>query len=163
MMASTADRFRSTLASPLPGVSAEAWERFYRLLAVQPDNAVSRSGGLGSYDLRPRRLVEIGIGCNLRSIRTDRRGARVYVCDFVAPLTREKFLSNPVTQYCALSRSMVAYHRALAEGDIARPEGLSLAGALALLHVGGRGGLKAWPDNLFPKTHALLERVRGVF
>lgn len=162
-MSAVIARFRSTLASPLPGVSPEAWERFYRLLAVQPDNAVSPSGGLGSYDLRPRRLVEIGIGCNLRSVRTDRQGGRVYACDFVAPLTQEKFLSNPVTQYCALSRSMVAYHRALTEGEIEKPEGLSLAGALALLHVGGRGGLKAWPDNLFPKTRTLVERARGVF
>lgn len=160
--AMAATRFKSILASPLPGVSAEAWARFYHALDVQPIDAVSAFGGLGSYDLRPRRLVELGLGENLRSERTSARGARVYVCDFVAPLSRDKFLSNPVTQYMALSRSMVGYHRQLQGGELARPAGMSLSGALAILHRGGRGALGAFPD-LFQHTRALYERARGAF
>jgi hypothetical protein len=158
----TAGRFRSTLASPLPGVSPDAWARFVMAMDVQPIQAVSKSGGFGSYDLRPRRLVEMGVGCNLRSERTTSDGGRVYACDFIPPLTRERFLANPVTQYQALSRSMVLYFRALTSGEIRRPDGVSLAGALAILHIGGKGALGTWPD-LFDHTRALYEKARGAF
>lgn len=161
-MMAAADRFRSTLTSPLPGVSAEAWARFYHALDVQPIDAVSASGGLGSYDLRPRRLVELGLGCRLRSRRTAPGGARVYVCDFVPPLSQRAFLHNPVTQYQVLVRSMVGYHQKLQSGELVRPDGVSLAGALAILHRGGRGALARFPD-LFPDTRALYERAQGAF
>ena len=169
-----ASRFRATLASPLPGVPAEAWERFAQELALMPDprdpaklvprpmGAVSESGGLGAYDMRPRRLVELGLGRNLRSVHPKPGGARFHICDFVLPLTQDAYLGNPLTQYLALTRSMKRYHADLVSGALPRPEGVSLGGALAILHRGGRGALTAWPD-LFPDTRALCERARGAF
>lgn len=152
---------RATLASPLPGVSPEQWRRFYAALDVQPCRAVSASGGFGSYDMRPRRLVELGLGQNLRGIRT-RAGRQAWSCDFVPPFTLEKFLTNPVTQYQVLCLSVKGHHKELTSGEIARPEGISLAGALAVLHRGGKGALRAFPD-LFDDTRRLYERAQGAF
>lgn len=154
-------RFRSTLASPLPGVTAEAWARFYPALDVQPIGAVSASGGLGSYDLRPRRLVELGLATNLRGGRTP-SGRQAWTCDLLPPLSRHSFLANPVTQYMVLSRSMLRYHAQILSGELLRPDGVSLAGALSILHRGGRGALAAFPD-LFDDTRALYEKARGAF
>jgi hypothetical protein len=155
-------RFRSALArSPIPGVSDGAWARFVHALEVQPIRAVSESGGCGAYDLRPRRLVELGYAEDLRLERTQ-GGRQVYACRFKAPWTQDRFLADPVAQAAALRRSMVLYHEDLQGGAIRRPDGVSLAGALAILHRGGRGALEAWPD-LFHHTRALYEAAQGAF
>jgi hypothetical protein len=156
-----ARRFSAVLPSPLDGVSDLNWASFVRALEVQPVKTVSESGGLGAYDMRPRRLVEIGYGCNLHTARTD-AGRQVYECDFREPWSREKFLSDIMAQYRVLSHSMALYRKELASGVIAQPEGVSLAGALAILHVGGKGALRAWPD-LFENTRARYEAAQGAF
>jgi hypothetical protein len=61
-----------------------------------------------------------------------------------------------------LARSLGLYHELLRAGDIARPAGVSLAGALAILHRGGRGALRKWPD-VFSDTRALFEAAQGAF
>jgi len=69
-MNSTAQRFTSGPESPLRGIRREAWYVFYRGLEVHPSsNVISESGGLGMYDIRPRRLVELGYATGLRSLR----------------------------------------------------------------------------------------------
>jgi hypothetical protein len=155
------NRFSSLPPSPLAGVSNAAWSRFYTSLAVQPDAAVSESGGFGAYDIRPRRLVELGYATALPSVRTE-AGRQVHVCEFVLPWTQARFLADPIAQYAALRGSMVRYHRALLAGELLRPEGVSMAGALAILHVGGRGALASWPE-LFDSTRARFEAAREAF
>ncbi len=146
------------LKSPLPGVSDAGWDAFVRALDVQPADAVSASGGLGSYDIRPRRLVEIGLAENFRIDREpgrrDRQG-----CDFKSS---KLFLADPRRQLAALARSIARYHAEVASGAIQVPAGLSLSGALAILHRGGRGALAAWPD-LFDDTRELLKRTERCF
>lgn len=149
-----------TFKSPLAGVADAAWTRFIKALEVQPIKAVSESGGLGSYDLRPRRLVELGLARNLRTAHTE-KGRQIYECDLVKG-TRDRFLVNPIAQYEALARSMQRYAEALDKGEIEKPDGLSKAGALAILHVGGRGALKSWPE-LFDHTRARYEAAQGAF
>lgn len=157
----TARRFSERAASPLAGVPADAWRSLVAALDVQPISAVSTSGGLGSYDVRPRRLVEIGYAVNLRSSRTG-AGRQIYVCDFVLPWTQRRFLADPVAQYVVLTRSSSLYYEAMRSGELQRPDGVSLSGALAILHVGGRGALKGWPD-LFSDTRARFEAAQGLF
>lgn len=156
-----AGRFRSQWKSPLRGVSDQQWERFVKVLDVQPIRDISESGGFGSYDMRPRRLKELGYVDNLRRVRTS-SSRQIYDCDFIKPWTRERFLSDPLAQLKALARSMESYQRELELGEIARPEGASLAGTLVILHRGGRGALRAWPQ-LFDDTRALYEAARGAF
>lgn len=147
--------------SPLPGVSKEAWDRFAKALEVQSNTAVSESGGFGTYDIRPRRLVELGICTNPRLVNKHKERS-VYECDFKPPWTKEKFLADLMAQCNAFKQSMVLYHKDLASGVIEKPEGVSISGALAILHIGGRGALKAWPD-LFDNTRARYEAANGAF
>jgi hypothetical protein len=148
------------LKSPLAGVPDGAWEKFVKALEVQPIKAVSESGGLGSYDLRPRRLVELGFAKNLRSKRTD-KGRQVYECDLAAPMTSDRFLKDPIVQYNVLAKSIAKYAEDLDRGAIKKPD-VSKAGALAILHVGGRGALQSWPE-LFENTRAVYEAAQGAF
>jgi hypothetical protein len=147
--------------SPLAGIPAHAWRRFVAALKVQNFDRVSIGGGLGAYNIRPRRLVEIGRAKHFRRVQ-DIDGPAKQVCDFIAPWTEERFLADPTAQYAVLVKSMRLYYDALRDGTVKRPTGVSLAGALVVLHAGGRGALEGWPD-LFDDTKALFEATRGMF
>jgi hypothetical protein len=86
----------------------------------------------------------------------------IQTCSFILPWTQKRFLNEPIAQYLAFSKSISLYYRALMDGELQRPEGVSMAGALAVLHRGGRGALKSWPE-MFEGTKALYERAQGVF
>ena len=160
-MMPNAQRFIAQPKSPLEGVPVAAWGRFIAALEVQPVNARSPSGGLGAYDIRPRRLVELGYASELTSKRTS-TGRQVQVCEFVLPWTQSKFLADPVAQFAAVSKSILLYHRAIVSGELKKPKGCSVAGALAILQVGGRGALESWP-NLFTDTQAVYDACKGAF
>lgn len=143
----------------LPGVAADAWRRFASALETQSVSAVSSTGGLGVYEIRPRRLVELKFADNLRYAGDS---GRVQVCDFIAPLTRERFLADPQLQYRLFARSIALYNQQLTAGELQQPEGATKAETLAALHVGGRGALKDWA-NLFDRTRLLCRAVRDIF
>lgn len=147
----TAQRFVSSAKSFLPDVSDAACERFVAALEVQPISAVSDSGRLGAYAILERRLVELGYA--------KRVGKNI---DFVLPWTKARFLSDPLAQYTVLAKSTRAYYDALRSGQLKKPADMKLAGALVLLHRGGRGALEAWPK-LFEHTRALYEAAQGAF
>lgn len=161
-MMNTAPRFADEIVSPLEGVSPRLWRRFVSALSTQHES-IARGGALGIYNIRPRRLVEIGRAVNFRRVNGKQ------LCDFVLPWTQKRFLVDPVAQYAVLVKSMRLYYDALREGAIEKPESISMAGALAILHSGGRGALEAtffqvagWPD-LFDGTKALYEVTKGLF
>lgn len=162
-----AKRFSSPSTSPLEGVSEISWRYFVVAMSTKQDGAarpfksISDSGGLGAFDMRPRRLVELKYATGLTR-KKSAKGRHIYECVFVAPRTQEKFLSNPVTQNVAFCESMAEYHKAMQSGVLKRPKDCSLAGALALLHIGGRGALKSWPK-LFENTRAQYERAAKLF
>ena len=145
-------------ASPLEGVSADAWQRLIAPLETQPTGAISESGALGASGIFPRRLVELGYATNMRREDDGKR----QVCDFVLPWTQSRFLADPIAQYTVLAKSMRAYYDALRDGEIVKPKEMSIAGALAVLHVGGLGALKAWPK-LFDNTQSLYDATQGAF
>lgn len=149
----------SSLESPLEGVTTHGWMLFVSAIETQSAQATSATGALGAYGIRPQRLIELGYATNLR--RTGPNGAR-QVCDFILPWTEKKFLNAPLAQYTVLAMSMKAYYDALRRGELKKPEDMSLAGALAILHVGGTGALKNYPD-LFEHTRAIYEKARGAF
>jgi len=154
------DRFHTILTSPLAGVSASAWSTFVRALDTQTIGAVSASGGYGSFDLRPRRLAELGYMQDLRS--ANRNGRTIQVGDFILPLTEEKLLADPILQYKILVNSIKGYDAELTVGEVTRPTTVSRAGALAILHRGGRGALRAWP-RLFSDTQIIYTATQGLF
>ena len=149
----------STLDSPLEGVGTQAWLTFVSAIETQSAQTISPTGALGAYAIRPQRLVELGYATNLR--RTGPNRAR-QICDFILPWTEKKFLGNTLAQYAVVAMSMKAYYDALRRGDLKKKEDMSLAGALAILHVGGTGALKNYP-NLFEHTRAIYDKARGAF
>lgn len=167
-------RFSSSLRSPLPGVALPAWQRFVVALELEDlpgggararrMDAVSARGGYGSYDLSPRRLHELGYVTDLvrKGGAARHRRRHLYTCTFLPPWTAQRFLADAGAQLEALSRSMSGYLQDLQAGRLVRPAGCSLAGALAILHVGGRGALATFPE-LFPLTRAVYERAQGAF
>lgn len=154
-------RFSSNTRSPIEGVSDDAWMRFVAALEVQPIRAISASGGFGSYDTRPRRLVELGLATDPEYIRGE-SGRFAHRCKLNAPLTVERFLADPVIQYAALTKSIAAYYAEIMSGALRVPSDATLAGTLAILHRGGRGALASWPK-LFEETRRLYDAVKDAF
>lgn len=160
MMPAVSHRFVSGPHSPLDDVSSDAWRRLLSVLETQPTGATSASGGLGSYDIRPRRLIEMGYATKAKSFKLD--GRQVHSCTWLAPWTEQRFLSDPIAQYTVLAKSMRMYYDALRRDELKKPSEMSFAGALMVLHIGGRGALKSWP-NLFENTRALYDAAQGAF
>lgn len=159
--AAPARRLHAAIKSPLRGVSDSAWGRFVKAIEGPSVKAVSESGGFGLYDIRPRRLVELGCATNLRYLYKQ-GGRSIQACDFKGPWTKDRFLADLATQYNVFRRSMELYHADLTSGAIKKPDSVSLSGALAILHRGGKGALAAWPG-LFEHTRALYEAAQGAF
>lgn len=137
--------------SPLEGVIDYAWDAFVRAVSTRSIRDVSIGGGIGSFDLQPRRLGEIGVMENLR--RENNR--------WIGDLTPkyEALRQNAILQYEVFVLSVKTYD----EEKIARPEGVSRSGALVILQRGGVGALKAWPEGVFKTTKALFERANNLF
>jgi len=173
---------------------------FYVGLQVQAPDVISKSGGLGMFDIRPRRLVELGYATGLRSERrptlhawnrrmvggvlvwdaekrcerckvswtedadmaTCPNGRQIQTCEFILPWTQSRFLTNPLAQYTSMAQSMKIYYDAIKDGKLVKPAEASTAGALVVLHRGGKGALGAWPK-LFEGTKRLYDRLQKIF
>lgn len=151
------------LRSPLKGVADAAWTAFVRACATQELGTVSSSNGYGYFEMKPRRLADLGLMSDLRStIRyIGDKEHRVWEGDFVAPLTADLFLGNPIVQFNAFATSIEKYDAILA--DEPSPPDLSRSGQLAILHRAGPGGLRSWTKHQFPSTVELVQRANGIF
>lgn len=138
----------TALVPQLLGVSPDAWRRLVGALALgedgrpRPLGAVSRRGGLGCFEIRARRLQDLGHG------RAARRTGGVWEIAFRSPLSRERFLASLLQQYDALSTSLARFDAQVA--GLPRPEGASRSGVLAVLQR------VAWEAEAF----AILDRMR---
>jgi hypothetical protein len=124
----------SPLTSPIAGVSDDAWRAFVAAMTVRAAVDAPGSKGHGCFDVRPRRLEEIGL-------EVPRTFAECYE---------------------AFEKSVAAYVADIDAGRVAVPEGVSRAGAVAILQRGGRGALAAYPD-LFSDTREVYDRARECF
>lgn len=144
----------------LPQLSSNVWTLFRKAFEVAPSHVVTRSGGYGLYDLRPRRLVELGYANGLRRALNGKR--EIWKCSFTGGWTERMFLGNPARQREVFRLSMMDYAAQIERGQITLPDGCTLAGALAILHLGGRGALKKFPE-LFPLTKRRYDAVSEMF
>lgn len=124
----------AALTSPITGVSDDAWRRFVAAMTVRPAVDADGSKGHGCFDLRSRRLAEIGLG---------------------APTTFQD-------AYEAFAKSVAAYIDDIGAGRLIVPDGVSRAGALVLLQRGGRGALAKYPD-MFSDTREVFDRAKECF
>lgn len=152
------------LASEISGVSDEAWTRFAMAMRTAAPSAVSASNALGMFEMKPRRLADLGLVTNVSCTRSP-TGRMVWVGEFVRPLTSKAFLGSPKIQYAVFAASMRQYADSLRAAADSWPDGATLSGLLAVLHRCGPGGLKNWgdADKRFPDTVALFEKANGIF
>lgn len=156
------------LKSEIADVPDEAWTAFVREMKVADPAAVSETGEMGMFAMKPRRLADLGLMHAVRSAPSPNRKL-AWVGEFVKPLTHKKFLASPKDQYDAFVKSMTKYAVALTKGEVALPEDglppdVTLSGALALLHRGGPRALVNFCDGeRFPATEELFMRTNGLF
>lgn len=157
------------LKSELPNVSDQAWTRFVFAMKVAQPGAISASNALGMFELKARRLADLGLVRDIKRARSP-LGRLMWVGEFTAPLTQREFLNRPELQYKAFVDSMRAYVNGLRDATVPRPNGgfpadMTLSGALAVLHRGGPGALRDWnnEDDRFEDTVALFDRTNGIF
>ena len=146
------------IKSVLNGVSDETWTEFVHALSTQDLSTISDSNSYGCFEMRPRRLADLGLMVELK--RTKKGKREVYEGVFTTPLTKQKFLSNPIVQYNAFASSIEKFDANLPD---VLPKGLSRSGALAVLHRAGPSALKAWERNKMPSTVAFLQRANKIF
>lgn len=161
--------------SELPGVSNEAWTKFVIAMKTAELGDVSPSNALGAFELKPRRLADLGFMKNLlkkRSAPTKEypNGRMIWVGDFIAPMTAKRFLGDPNLQYKAFVGSMKDYVQKLRSKQIPKPDGgpidgMRLAGVLAILHRAGPNGLKTFgdPSKRFDDTLKLYTAANEAF
>lgn len=158
----------SLLKSELPNVSDEAWTKFALAMRTAAVDSVSGSNALGAWEMRPKRLADLGL---MGKLRYERTAAGRLACDgdFTEPMTKRKFLENAGVQYRVFSASMKRYVDGLGDGSVPQPndipEDMTLSGALAILHRCGPGGLAKWsdPEARFSDTQDLYSKTNGMF
>ncbi len=148
----------ASLPSPIRSADSPSWSRFVRALSTKDLDHVSTDGSLGCFEMRPRRLGDIGIMTNLRRGQDTNRA--VWEGNFVLPLTKDRFLDSPVVQYNALVLSVTDHDLTLKD----LPEGVTRSGALAILHQAGPWGLSSWrKGNRREDTILLFNHTNGIF
>jgi hypothetical protein len=164
-----APRPARVLKSEIDGIPDRAWTDFVLGMKTQDPGAVSASNELGMFSLKARRLADLGLLTNLTNARSP-MGRMVWVGEWKAPLTQDKFLGSPKAQYAAFCTSMRRYVAGLKDGSVAMPDDglpddLTLSGVLGVLHRCGPSGLRTWNDeeDRFPSTVALVDKVNGIF
>lgn len=155
------------IKSEVPGIADRDWTRFVLTMKTANPSAVSASNALGMFEMKPRRLADLGLMKNLRCTRSP-TGRLVWIGEFASPLTQKKFLEDPAVQYRAFCDSMKKYIDGIVSGSIDKPDnvpqGMTLSGALAVLHRCGPSGLKSWDaSSRFPETIALYDKANRIF
>lgn len=146
------------LESPFPKVSDEQWTDFVFAMKTSPLGYVSESNCLGMFSIRFKRLADLGLVTN---VHYKKGTGNVQEADWVEPLTLEGFLGSAASQYKIFVESMRRYVDDLRGKEL--PSGMSVSGALAILHRGGLGALAKWQEMKFESTLALFNVVNGVF
>ena len=157
------------LKSELKDVSDAAWTNFILALKTASLGSISASNSFGMFELRPKRLCDLKMMTKPKSMRSP-NGRLIWAGNFIVPLTQKIFLCTPGIQYKALVLSLKHYIDGIENGQIFIPKyasgkGMTLSGALSILHRSGPNGLKNWIDEKkrFPETVALYEKCNGIF
>lgn len=151
----------------LHGITVDVWRTFTHALTIddeegpnkgqpRPFNARTLAGGYGCFDMRPRRLADLGYMRNIR--RGTLAGRVVTVGDFIpSVMTEAKFLFDPDAQHDALLESLRRYDR------LAMVAGASRSGSLALYHRLGPDAPQKWLAHQEPSTLSLYRRTNNLF
>lgn len=166
---------REPVAVPLEGVAPQVWVAFVRHF-VSP-NVVTKHFRYGVFGMTVRRLVDLGVMKNPRSLRQKggpQKGGPsiVWVAKWVPPLNLEGFLRDTMGQYRLFAESIRRFaNEAPVKECVGREvdgQSVTLSGALAVAHRGGLPGFDAWfreskQRSQFKWTTQAFERCNGLF
>ena len=141
--------------SPLPEASDPAWRRFVSVIGDGKSNSVTPNYHLGIFRQGARKLVDLGVMTNPRRGRPaavgDYSGDRdVWIGDWVAPYSLERFLSDPGLQLQLFRhdvgklRSLVLQRHRDAIGQPRDGKIITLSGLIAVALRTGSKGLGDW-------------------
>lgn len=144
--------------SPVPEASDAAWRRFVGVIGDGKSNSVTPNYHLGIFRQGARKLADLGVMTNVRRGRPpaigDYAGDRdVWVGEWVAPYSLERFLSDPALQYQLFARDVAKLravvlqrHRAVL-GQTRAGHVATLSGLIAVALRAGTRGLAEWLKN----------------
>lgn len=154
------------LASPIEGVSDDAWTNFTRQMKSANPEDIDAKGNVGMFAMTVRRLTDLGV------FKDPKKVGGVWNANWQIP--REKLLSNPKLQYKLFEKSMVG-HVGLIKNKLDKGiaieiggKNATLSGLLAVAHRAGAEGMNKWIDDpnqraKFPNTTAVYVAMNGIF
>lgn len=162
----------TTFPSPWNNLDREKWNQYVSVMMGRDSKAITPSYYLGLFGFGMRRLVDIGLARNARRGMYD--GRKVWIADWVAPLTLEKFLGDADFQYKAFVKATDQDIKRIKEelpelvGSTLEGKPVTYSGLLAVIKQAGFDGLRAWAAD--PKlrhehagTTAQFNRANGIF
>lgn len=151
------------LKSELPGIYDEQWTDYAFAMKIANRGDISLSNGLGMFDIRYKRLEDLGFVTNISYKRDPIINRSVQVAEWLPPYTQDKFLKSANFQYRAFSASNRHYFKELRNRSLSMPPGVTFSGALAILHRGGRSALAKWATQQFDETREIFDMANGIF
>jgi hypothetical protein len=154
---------------PLPGVPLMAWTRFISIMAIVPKKTMTPRGRMGAFGLDARRLADVGFMEKPRKATVGGETG-VWVGEWKAPLSTEKFLNSTPAQYEAFKRSMKIMAPKVGSfvgTDIGGVKA-TLSGLLGVGHLAGEAGVESWVRNedvrrKFKATTANFIKTNNIF
>jgi len=155
--------------SPLPGVPVLSWERFVTIMAVASPERVTPRRRMGMFGMDARRLSDVGFMDKPRKASVGGEQG-VWVAEWTAPLTTEKFLASTPAQYEAFRRSArkMAPRVQKLVGTVVEGRECTLSGLLGVGHLAGEEGVAGWASDpavrkRFRATTQAFHRTNGIF
>jgi hypothetical protein len=172
--ASNLPQVQKKLESPLPNVNDATWGKFAGKMKQGELGTVTAAAHLGLFLISFRRLKDLGLVENVRKVKfvtpTSGKDNMAYVGDFIAPLTREKFLSDAAIQYATFVKNIKNYYAKILTShakEIGKEHDgkkATLSGLLAVAVAAGSSGMADWlKGNKMPYTSKFYQRVNGIF
>jgi hypothetical protein len=159
---------RKPKSTPLPGVPLALWEKYVAVMVLAPKDRVSPQGKLGTFQMGPRRMVDLGLMTSSQKI--DRGGVGMWVGSWKPPLTEDKFLGSMPLQYAAFTRSCKAMAPKVSGLVGVEVDGrkCTLSGLLGVAHMAGEAGCLGWVKDpqvrrKFASTTEVFARTNGIF
>ncbi len=162
----------TTFPSPWTNLDRGKWNQYVAVMRGHDPKAITPAYYLGLFGFGMRRLVDIGLARNARRGMYD--GRKVWIADWVAPLTLDKFLGDADFQYKAFVKAtdqdIKRIKTELLElvGSTIDGKPVTYSGLLAVIKQAGFDGLRAWAAD--PKvrhehasTTAQFNRANGIF
>lgn len=151
------------------GIPLLSWERFVAVMAVAPRNTLTPRGRMGAFGMDARRLADVGF-MHRASKAVVGSETGVWVGEWKAPLSQDKFLESVPAQYEAFKRSMAKLAPVVSKhvGKTVDGKKVSLSGLLGVGHLAGEAGVESWVKDptvrkRFASTTDRFNKTNGIF